>query len=372
MNLKMFLVAAGMAAAMCSSAATTNETSSAASTNSVKRSARAVRTVKASPRVVGTKIGDLAWASDVQSVDAKVTLLEEWAVGDDIALRVEDAGETNAVMSVVYTNKVMYSSKVSESNTLERAKEYTDAKYSLATNDTASRISTLAWGNTRSGGAPSPADVLYVEKKSLTITGGGNFSFIESSTGGYWVMTASAGSGWTMESLANAQDPSVPSTLTTYDSEGQPVMQITSTSSREVFAIAGAEMFGPKVEDIGGNDVVTMIFPVNVSSHPTLLYTHDLEGGDESFKEASAANFPEYIASSDWDGDTGAWTNVTTMVGKPGRGFFKGKITQAGTSYTKYLKPIGVSRIIINNKTYEMSVENIGGKNLIVLTQVYD
>lgn len=322
----------------------------------------------ASPRAYGTKIGDLVWQADLEATNSRVGVLEEWAVGDDVAMRVEEAGETNAVFSVVYTNKVMFSSAQAESNILAKAKSYSDSKALQVAGATDDAIAHLAWGNTTSGGARSPTDSLIIEKKAVSLTGGGNYTYIESSTGGYWILSASTASGWTMQSLADAQDPSKPATLTTYDANGNAVWQITSTSSLEVYAIAGSEMDAPKVVSSGANDVITMVFPVNAAAHPACMYAPTL---DSEFQEATSENWPGVISSSVWTGTSGAYTNTVTTVGHPGQGFFKGKIVREGTVYTNYTKPIGFTQIVIGDPpiTYDVTVETINGKKLLVLTE---
>ncbi len=316
-----------------------------------------------------TRLGDLAWQQDVTALENKVGAIETWAVGDEISLTVQNAGKTNATLTVNYTNAVMYSSVVAESNTLAKAQAQTDAACGILAGavDTAlAGKANKAWGETTSGGAPAPDDTLVVEKEKLTLTGGGNYSYVESSTGGYWVLCASLGGKWTMQSLADAQNPDTPSTLELKDGEGNVVQTVTSTASREVYAVAGAEMYAPKVKVVNGNDVVTMIFPVTSSTHPTCLFAPSLTN---DFAEATTANWPGVVSSVEWTGASGAWTNTVTMVGQPGQGFFKGKFTKEGTVYTNYSKPIGFSSIMIGGITYAVSVETINGKKLMVLTE---
>lgn len=319
-------------------------------------------------RAYGTKIGELAWQDDVDALSNKVAVVEEWAVGDDIALRIEDAGATNATFSVMYTNQVMYSSVQNNSSVLAEAKSYSDQAVAGLSSAVASTLSTLAWGDTTSSGAPSDADTLHIEKKSVAITGGGNYSYFDSQNGGYWIMTASLGNGMTMEALADAQDPTQPSTLSVYDSSGTKAWEVTSMSSLEIYAVAGDDMLAPKVDSSGVNDVITMIFPVNASEHPTCLYAPSLS---VEFKEANATNWPLYIQSSVWTGSSGSYTNTVTCVGKPGAGFFKGKITRSGSTYTNYTSPIGISMIVIDGHKYSIAVETINGKKLMVLTEEY-
>ena len=68
-------------------------------------------------------------------------------------------------------------------------------------------------------------------------------------------------------------------------------------------------------------------------------------------------------------GNSGMWTNTVTMVGAPGKGFFRAKYMKAGCTYTKFNQPLGLSQVTIGVKTYNVSVENINGKNLMVLTE---
>lgn len=328
----------------------------------------AVEQTKSTPRAYDTKIGELAFQEDLDALGNKVSVVEEWAVGDDITLRVEEAGTTNATFSVVYTNKVMYSSQQNNSNVLAKASSEANSKVKALKDEVSKSLSSFAWGNLTSSGAPSDKDTLHIEKKAVTISGGGNYAYFDSQNGGYWILTASLGNGMTLQSLADAQDPTKPSTLSCYDSAGNKAYEVTSMSSMEVFAVAGDDMLAPKVDSSGENDVITMIFPVNASEHPTCLYAPSLS---VEHQEANAENWPLYIQSSEWTGSSGCYTNTITMLGKPGAGFFKGKITRSGSTYTNFTSPLGITQIVIDGHRYTISVETVDNRKLMVLTEVF-
>ena len=313
-----------------------------------------------------------ATAGAVAAVSSKVETLETWAIGDETSLTVREAGTTNATLEIAYTNNTLYASANEHTNTLNAAKAYTDGKaveIAAATDAALAGKANRAWGETTSGGAPSPEDTLVIEKKKVALTGGGNFSYLESSTGGYWVMSISLGSTWTLESLADAQNPDVPATATFRDADGNAVYTVTSTGSREVYAVSGEQYI--KVATVDGNDVITLTYPVATSEHPTSQYIPALEmlktGGD--YAEATAANWPDYIQSTAWSGQSGQWVCTITMKGRPGRGFFRAKYTKAGTVYTHFTKPLGLSTVTIDNETYTVTVETVNGKKLMVLTE---
>jgi len=313
-----------------------------------------------------------ATAGAVAAVSSKVETLETWAIGDETSLTVREAGTTNATLEIAYTNKTLYASANEHTNTLNAAKAYTDGKaveIAAATDAALAGKANRAWGETTSGGAPSPEDTLVIEKKKVALTGGGNFSYLESSTGGYWVMSISLGSTWTLESLADAQNPDVPSTATFRDADGNAVYTVTSTGSREVYAVSGEQYI--KVATVDGNDVITLTYPVATSEHPTSQYIPALEmlktGGD--YAEATAANWPDYIQSTAWSGQSGQWVCTITMKGRPGRGFFRAKYVKEGTVYTNFTKPLGLSTVTIGNVTYTVTVETVNGKKLMVLTE---
>lgn len=317
-----------------------------------------------------SELSSKADASAVSTLSNKVDAIETWAIGDETALVIHDAGQTNATLTVTYTNDVMYSSAVAESNTLAKARAQTDSAIVTALEVVGTALDAKApkaWGTLTSGGAPAPDDTLVIEKKKVAITGGGNYASIESSTGCYYVLAVSLGSEWTLESLADAQNPTNAATVTFRDSDGNGVYQIVSTASRTVDAIAGADMLAPAVASVGGNDVVTMNFPVVAAEPPTMYYTPNLTN---EFAEASSSNWPGVISSVVWSGSSGLYTATVTMVGQPGSGFFCAKYIKPGSTYVRYLKPICVPSITIDDITYTISVETINGKKLMVLTEV--
>lgn len=317
-----------------------------------------------------SEIDNKADASVVTTLANKVDAIETWAIGDETALVIHDAGQTNATLTVTYTNDVMYSSAVAESNTLAKAMAQTDSAIVTALEVVGTALDAKApkaWGTLTSGGAPAPDDTLVIEKKKVAITGGGNYASIESATGCYYVLAVSLGSEWTLESLADAQNPTNAATVTFRDSDGNGVYQIVSTASRTVDAIAGADMLAPAVASVGGNDVVTMNFPVVAAEPPTMYYTPNLTN---EFAEASSSNWPGVISSVVWSGSSGLYTATVTMVGQPGSGFFCAKYIKPGSTYVRYLKPICVSSTTIDDITYTISVETINGKKLMVLTEV--
>lgn len=308
----------------------------------------------------------------VAAISSKVETLETWAIGDETSLAVREAGTTNATLEIAYNNKTLYASANEHTNTLNAAKAYTDGKTAdivAATDAALAGKANRAWGETTSGGAPSPEDTLVIEKKKVALTGGGNFSYLESSTGGYWVMSISLGSTWTLESLADAQNPDVPATATFRDADGNAVYTVTSSGSREVYAVSGEQYI--EIATVDGNDVITLTYPVAASEHPTSQYIPALEmlktGGD--FAEATAANWPDYIQSTAWSGQSGQWVCTITMKGQPGCGFFRAKYTKEGTVYTHFTKPLGFSTVTIGNVTYTVTVETVNGKKLMVLTE---
>lgn len=303
-------------------------------------------------------------SSTVNTISGKVSALETWSIGNDTQLRVENAGATNATLAVLYTNKVMYASATAESNTLAKAAAYTDASALELAQAFDSALASDAWGERTSSGAPSPADTLIVGKPKVAVTGGGNYSYIESSTGGYWVMAVSLGSQWTLESLADAQNPTNPATIALYDMEGNAVQTVTSTSSREAYAVEGEQYIS--VANVGGNDVITIAYPVVADSAPTLLFSPVVAGLDDFH---TYDYWPSNIASVVASGASGMWTNTVTMVGHPGQGFFRAKYTKAGQTYTSFNKPLGLSQIVIGGTTYDLAVETINNKKLIVLTE---
>lgn len=304
-------------------------------------------------------------SSTVNTLSGKVGALESWSIGDDTQLRVEHAGETNATLTVLYTNKVMYSTVAAESNTLAKAAAYTARTALDLANAVDAAMATDAWGERTSSGAPAPADSLIIEKQKVALTGGGNYSHIESSTGGYWVMAVSLGSEWTLESLADAQNPTNPATVTLYDAEGNAVQTVTTTATREAYAVEGEQYI--YCDSSGASDVITIVYPIVADSAPTLLFSPVCTGLD-GFDTAD--QWPSSIASVVASGASGMWTNTVTMVGHPGDGFFRAKYTKAGQTYTRFNKPLGLTQVVIGDVTYNVTVETINGKKLMVLTEV--
>ena len=300
-------------------------------------------------------------------LSGRVAALETWAVGDETALSVTDAGTSNATLRISYTNRVMYSSAAERTNAVNEANAYTDRKTADVVSAVDAALATKAdraWGTTTSGGAPSPEDTLYVEKRKVTITGGGNYAYLASSTGGYWVLSVSLGSEWTMQALADAQNPTNPATASFIDADGHAAWTVTSTGTRVAYALQGQQYI--YVEDVGGNDVVTITYPITADDHPTCLFDPECIAGKD-MKEASAANFPDHIALVEWSGHSGEWVCRVTMNGQPGRGFFSAKYIKTGTVYTKYDKPLGIETVVIRKTEYRVHVETMNGKKVMVL-----
>lgn len=300
-------------------------------------------------------------------LSGRVTALETWAVGNETALSVTDAGTSNATLRISFTNRVMYSSAAERTNAVNEAKAYTDGKTAAVVSAVDTALATKAnraWGETTSGGAPSPANTLYIEKQKVTITGGGNYAYLASSTGGYWVLSVPLGGEWTMQALADAQNPTNPATASFIDADGNAAWTVTSTGSRVVYAAQEQQYI--YVEDVGGNDVVTITYPITCDDHPTVLYDPECIAG-EKMKEASAANWPGYVALVEWAGHSGEWVCRVTMNGNIGRGFFAAKYVKAGTVYTRYDKPLGISTVVIGGDTYRIHVETMNGKKVMVL-----
>lgn len=303
-----------------------------------------------------------------------VSELKTWALGNDVAVKVEHATEPNATFSVLYHGETQYSSDSEAAATVARANEYTDnhlATLAGVVDEKLEEKADRAWGKYTSGGAPANGDTLIVEKKSLAITGGGNFTYIDAGEGGYYVATVSLGNKWTIESLADAQNPDNPTTLTWKDSDGNAIQTITSTSSREVYCVAGVDMMAPSVDHSGSDDVVTLPFPVVSSEAPKVFYVPNLDDyGDDDFAEATPDNWPDYIKSvPPPTGASGNWRVSIVMNGKPRAGFFKGKFIKDGTVYTRFDKPIGIAHVVVEGISYSVKVETVNGKKLLVLTE---
>ena len=304
-----------------------------------------------------------ASASTVTGISSKVDALETWAIGDETQLRVENAGLTNATLAITFTNELMYSSVVAEANTLAKAAAYTDASALALAQAFDEALATDAWGDRTSSGAPTTPDTLAVEKSKLSLTGGGNFSYIEASVGGYWVMSVSLGTEWTLQSLADAQNPTNAATIVLRDGEGNAIQTVTSTASREAYAVQGEQYIS--CNSSGANDVITLTYPVVADSAPIIEFAPTVTN-----EFATVDQWPAYVASVVPSGSSGMWINTVTMVGHPGQGFFKAKYTKAGHAFTQFNQPIGFDSVVIGGITYTVAVETVNGKKLMVLTEV--
>jgi len=294
--------------------------------------------------------GGETWDADhwtpIAPLQTQLDNIVEWAVGDDVSVRVAHAGETNATLTVTYTNALMYSSLIDASNTLARAAAYADARMLAALDIVDEAKADKAWGQYTSGGAPAPDDTIVLAKPKVALTGGGDWSYLDAGLGGYWVASVSLGETWNMASLAAAQSPTNPATVAFCDGEGNEAFTVSSTASREVYAVTG-EMLAPRVNTSGANDVITLPYAIDYTQAPVLEFAPTL--ADEF---ATADNWPQYIASVTASGSNPNWTNTVTMVGHPGTGFFRAKYEKAGTVYTSFVKPIGLSQIVIGGVTY--------------------
>lgn len=326
---------------------------------------------------VAANLAGVAAASAQETANqacADVAELKTWALGNDVAVKVEHATEPNATFSVLYHGETQYSSDSEAAATVALANEYTDnhlATLAGVVDEKLEEKADRAWGKYTSGGAPANGDTLIVEKKSLAITGGGNFTYIDAGEGGYYVATVSLGNKWTIESLADAQNPDNPTTLTWKDSDGNAIQTITSTSSREAYCVAGVNMMAPSVDHSGSDDVVTLPFPVVSSEAPKVFYVPNLDDyGDDDYAEATPDNWPDYIKSvPPPTGASGNWRVSIVMNGKPRAGFFKGRFIKDGTVYTRFDKPIGITHLVVEGISYSVKVETVNGKKLLVLKE---
>ena len=175
-----------------------------------------------------------------------------------------------------------------------------------------------AWGFYDSHtGNYAPDGYTWLSSPRIAIAGGLAYQRTLTTDGAVWVLVSN---GMVAQTGGNAEN----GFFRIKDDEGNTTFEIVRGNKRTV----GATASGIRVEQSGGNKVVTVPYSVVSEEHPTIYGTTDLSAGEWS------------QLSPQWLGQSGAWTAIVTTAAN--QYFIKGEYEVGGETYIKNVAPISV------------------------------
>lgn len=136
------------------------------------------------------------------------------------------------------------------------------------------------------------------------------------------------------------------------DGDGNALFEIVKGDKRTVGATASS---------IVANNGMTITYNVTAADHPKLEIATDLNG-----TWLSEGNYSG-VANVSWTGSSGAWVATVTPIGNRPIMFAKASYETGGETYVKHSAPLGFSRIYVNGTNYNVHVETMNGKKVLVL-----
>lgn len=136
------------------------------------------------------------------------------------------------------------------------------------------------------------------------------------------------------------------------DGDGNALFEIVKGDKR----IAGATATALTMDS--GSMVIT--YPVS-GDHPTLSVCTDLKAADWQTGEDIT------VATVAWSGGSGNWVATVTPVGPRPSLFCKASYEVGGNTYIKNNVATSIDKVVVGGHEYEVTVETINGKKLLVL-----
>ena len=219
--------------------------------------------------------------------------------------------------------------------------------YTALTNHVQNDLADRAWGvYDSSTGAYSPDGLLQLSQERIMIA-----------AGMAWQKTVTAGgcAVWVLK----ATNPTTLSGQTENgffrieDGDGNALFEIVKGDKR----VVGATATGISID--GG--VMTISYNSVSDEHPTLEICTDLKLSDWETETATTA------ATVSWSGSSGAWIVTVTPVGARASLFAKATFEAGGNTYIRNNVATSIDKVVVGGIEYEVTVETVNGKKLLVL-----
>ncbi len=226
------------------------------------------------------------------------------------------------------------------------------------TNSTAASLDNKAdraWGNYDSTtGLEAPEGYTWISSEHVALSAGLAYQKFITTGGAVWVLTSN---GLTTETSGVASN----AFFRVADDTGKALFEIVKGDKITV----GANVDGITVDNNANPITVTISYPVESSQHPSMEATAAL--GDEiNWQTADESNG---AFTESWSGSSGAWTNTITLANTPTKYFFRAYYQKGGDTYINNSAPVALQKVVLGGVTYSITVEEVNGKKLMVLTE---
>ena len=221
------------------------------------------------------------------------------------------------------------------------------SSYAAVTNDLRQNYADRAWGvYDSSTGNYSPDDMLQLSQPSIQIAAGLAWQKTVLTSGSVWVLKSTT--------PATITGTSANGFMRLLDGDGNTMVEIIKGDKRIVGATATAlEMQGARMR---------VTYSVTSDSHPTMSLCTDL--ADPNWVEEGAAGAPATVS---WSGSSGAWVATVAPIGNRPSMFARATYETGGSTYINAAVPIGFSKVVIGGHEYNVTVETVSGKRVMVL-----
>ena len=178
----------------------------------------------------------------------------------------------------------------------------------------------------------------------------------------YQKTVTTSGEAWILE----ANEPMIVDGVTSNgffkitDGDGNALFEIVKGDKRTVPATCR----GVTTTEIMGITHLHVNYNVVADVHPSIAICTDLKTHD--WKAEDAADCPANVS---WTGSSGAWVAEIWGKSPEDKMFVKGEYEVGGETYIKNTAPIGFTQVVIGGITYNVAVETVSGKKLMVLTE---
>ena len=231
--------------------------------------------------------------------------------------------------------------------------------FNAYTNTTAASLDNKAdraWGNYDSTtGLEAPEGYTWISSEHVALSAGLAYQKFITTGGAVWVLTSN---GLTTETSGVSSN----AFFRVADDTGKALFEIVKGDKVTV----GANVDGITVDNNANPITVTISYPVESSQHPTMEATAAL--GDEINWQTADDSGGAFTES--WSGSSGAWTNTITLANSPTEYFFRAYYQKGGDTYINNSAPVALQKVVLGGVTYSITVEEVNGKKLMVLTEV--
>lgn len=304
------------------------------------------------------------------SVVAAVSTVDAWQNywgGDDVRVTVTNYYGTMAIPSLYIEQKMAADDDHDDSwfkvvwDERTRWNQFLPS-YSAMTNDIAENKADRAWGvYDSSSGEYSPDGLLQLSQEQIMIASGMAYQK---------TVTAGGCAIWVLKSTSPTTVSGVTSNgfFRIEDGDGNALFEIVKGDKRVVGATA--------TDMIAEVDGVKITYNCVSDDVPSLEWCSDLSAGEwssvtVSSRPGAASLMPvprPGTPSVAWTGSSGAWlATVTFSIDAPSSAFFKATFEAGGNTYIKNNVATSIDKVVIGGIEYNVTVETINGKKLMVL-----